>query len=174
LGSHFLYRLRGPSFSGKQILSLNQLRITNPEEYDKAAAKYQGRETLMTEIVPGTSLQWTDFCFLSPINPRKLYQGLVESGHHPEPVSWFQIPVDRIGARALWYEQQQDTFTAHEFTRFDGGIYRELGELPSQTLEYFRETARRGERPFLFHLVPHVLVPDPIAIDGLGLVEWSE
>lgn len=123
---------------------------------------------------------WNDVVHFSPVHP-KLIRGAIDATGHAwpsEPTLWIEASPSSIGmtrenaAVYLPRPREQGDFTVEDsdFKPFSQSLLAEINELPSQTVAYYRECASTGERPFLFHLIPHVLYKGIVALTDVKVL----
>lgn len=176
----FIYHRKLPIFKGDFIYPLNELKNIYPDAYELVAGKYQGREELINKVIPGFNVLWNNVVQCSPIHPAKIVGGLILAGRKKEEqpeTEWFKIPLEKIkGQKAIYYKYKHWSkdnpfeFLPEDFEEFDFDKYQELEEMPEKTLQDFKQRLLQGKKPFLFHLIPHILVLGKIDIRGVEII----
>jgi hypothetical protein len=176
----YLYHFRAPNFSGDKLYPLNTLKDIYPQIYEQQLSKYQGREALLTEIIPKLNCLWNDVVHCVPIHPYYIYETLQNCGLQ---VNWhrrcFQIPVIRLaGMPTVWYIHRPNKANpdqeAVEVEWFNPELYQELTEISLATTEYYRDTIAKGQRPLLHAGVPHVLVQGVLDVSNVKIITAGE
>ena len=180
----FVYHLCAPDFRGDVLYPLDGLREALPEIYKRERPKYEGRESVLSFVIPGLGVTWGGTVNLSALDPshlatarRKL--GIALAGLMTRRV--LRIPVDRIAhlpavrynSSTHWINSSPGdpnvslTPPEHEFLPFSAATYEEVEQVPELHLDYLRRQQSRGERALGFVFVPHVLVASAIDVSGL-------
>ena len=68
----FIYHKVPADMSGNILYPLNVMEKINPEIYEKAVKKYEGREYLMREVIPWLNCLWNDVLHFSIVHPTKI------------------------------------------------------------------------------------------------------
>jgi hypothetical protein len=99
---------------------------------------------------------------------------LARAGIELDPVSWFKVPISIIeGSNSIAFTYRRDESLIPNFRQYEHfdpqrmSIYRRV---PPETIEYYKQKKSEGERPLLFHLVPHILYTGKIDTAGLEIV----
>ncbi|BEP16501.1 hypothetical protein acdb102_48120 [Acidothermaceae bacterium B102] len=180
-----VYHAVPPSMTGTVLFPLNQLRLTQPELYDRQVAKYSGREQVLQFRIPGLGIRWNDALHCAPIHPYWVAKARAEAGVVTSnfATECFRIPLERFRQHpaaffenaTFWIngrpgEDMPDEPPPEEFSAFDESRYRELDDVPAAYPAFLAEMASLGRRPLTFPTIPHVLVAGPIDITGLEVV----
>ena len=170
----FLYHGKPEDMIGTVLFPLNEMQVTLPEIYKLEKAKYADRESLMEEIIPILNCKWNDVLHLSPIDPKIVYQELINAGFSPsKDALFFKIPVDQINeSLTVVYKYENGNKTPDQFLKFSKEIFQNLSELPTGTKAWYKECAASKKRPLLFHMVPHILTKSSIDITNCEVVSW--
>jgi hypothetical protein len=177
----FLYHAKPANMRGEVLYPLNRLRTAHPDLYDRAIAKYVGREALLEVRIPLLDVLWNDTVHLAPIHPSHLAGAWRAAGLWSDiwDREFFEIPLDRIdGHPCVWFasgafpvdSSDQIQRSERDFTWFRSTAYRELAEVPVRHQEHLRQRSRAGRRPRPFAYIPHVLVAGLIDVAGLSVV----
>ncbi len=188
----YVYHRRTNDFKGDWIVSLNMM--PGMEGFSKihelAIAKYQGREHLLSKVIPTLNCLWNDVVFLSPLHPHKHYQEYTRIGFTPKSVQYFKIPIEVLAEKrvTVWkwlsYKKYPSNDPIHEsidsYCAFDFSRYQELDELPQDTKEFY-EQHFDPENPALYpkynwYRIPHILCQDPIDItdERITIINWAD
>lgn len=170
----YLYHRVPKNMFGTTLYPLNILKETHPEVYVEHAKKYEGREQLLTAIVPPLNCLWNDVLHFTAVAPHELKANLAKAGITVPSTAWYKVPVTLIdGQNSIAFIYRRDLGlmpNLKEYESFDVSkmdIYRKV---PDETIEYYREENVRGKRPLLFHLVPHILFKGTVDTTGLKVV----
>ena len=172
----FLYHSKPDHMMGTVLFPLNDMQTTLPEIYKLEKAKYTDRESLMEEIIPFLNCKWNDVLHLSPIDPKIVYQELINAGFSPpKDVLFFKIPLNLINEALTVmykYENEDRKIVPDQFLKFSKEIFENLSELPIGTKNWYKKCAESKKRPLLFHMVPHVLTKSSIDISSCEVFSW--
>lgn len=82
---HYVYHRRTKNFRGDWIVPLNLMPHMDgfSKIHQLAMSKYQGREHLLSRIIPTLNCLWNDVIFLSPLHPNKHYEEYKKIGFTP-------------------------------------------------------------------------------------------
>lgn len=153
-----LYHQIPDAMQGEVLHPLNTLKDTHPELHAQEVAKYAGREHLLEKKIPGTEWLWNDAVHLSAIHPSDLHRALRDAGGNPALFESFEIDPTEHG-----FSAENTVFYVHPiggeaYTEpFDVNKISGYAVIPEATKQYYREALARGEKPFLFHGIPHIL-----------------
>jgi hypothetical protein len=179
----YIYHMRPPDMVGNILYPLNRLRDMHPEIYARQIAKYDdhpARKLLPTKVVPKLNCLWNDVVQCAPIHPHYIYRALNERNITVNPATqFFQIPVERlVNVRVvIFYDSFNDLSEPlkDEWVQlFEAATYRELTELPAETLKWYDRLAEMGVKRALFAGIPHIFVQGEISVAGLELVSWGQ
>lgn len=182
----YVYHIRMQPFVGETILPLNRMPEIQGCEgvYEKAKAKYKGREWQMERVVTPFQCKWNDVVFLGPIHPHLMYQEMQEIGYCPEDLEFFQIPASKLNREQTtvwkWLDfPMMDSIHNHldSYCSFDG--YQEMRQLPISTREWYKinyQPERQDPRPpLIFYGIPHILYRGEIDISDkdVTVIQWK-
>ena len=180
----YVYHLCAPDFRGNVLYPLDALQSVFPDLHQRERAKYVGRESVLSFVVPGLNVTWGATVNLSALNPSLL---VAERRRLGVPFSnlltrrLLRVPIERIaGLPAVRYNSATHwinscpgdptvslTPPAKEFGPFEPASYEEPSQVPQLHTEYLLRQLARGESALGFVFVPHVLVASPIDVSGL-------
>ncbi len=180
----FVYHLCASDFRGDVLYPLDGLREALPEIYKRERAKYDGRESVLSFVIPGLGVTWGATVNLSALDPvhlvtarRKLeipFSVLLTRRVLRIPVERIShLPAVRYNSTTHWINSSPGdpnvplTPPEHEFFPFSATTYEEVTQVPELHLDYLRRQQSRGERALGFVFVPHVLVASAIDVSGL-------
>ena len=166
------------------LYPLDGLRDAYPDIYERERIKYDGRESVLSFVIPGLGVTWGGTVNLSALDPSHLVAARRKLG---VPFSnlltrrVLRIPVERIAALpAVRYHSSTHWINSspgdpsvplappeEEFLPFSAAAYEEITEVPPLHIEYLQRQLSRGERALGFVFVPHVLVASAIDVSGL-------
>ena len=180
----YVYHLCAPDFRGNVLYPLDGLREAFPDVYERERVKYDGRESVLSFVIPGLGVTWGATVNLSALDPAHLVAVRRQLG---VPFSILltrrvlRIPAERIAKlKAVRYNSKSHWINSspgdpsvpiappeHEFFSFDAATYEEVTQVPQLHIEYLQRQLARGERALGFVFVPHVLVASAIDVSGL-------
>lgn len=153
-----LYHGVPAQMQGEILHPLNDLKETCPEVYAKERAKYDKRQGLLESTIPGTNWRWNDAIHLSAVHPSELSSALREAGGSPPPFEAFEIDPEAHGMNAQNTVFYFNPIGGEEYSEpFDPVKLAGYARIPEATKKYYQEMFARGEKPFLYHGVPHIL-----------------
>ncbi|MNI08148.1 hypothetical protein D3C73_611720 [compost metagenome] len=170
---------------GTKLMHLNVLKETNPELYEQYISKYKPNRLIILErLVPKLNCLWNDVIHFLPIHPNLVYRGLVESGGKPASHRfYYKIPIATVNDEATiaLYRYSKENFKgifddvdSSEIELLDIQGYRELDRLPEDTIDYYREQIRLGNKFGVYHFVPHIFIKGEVDIEHVEIIDWSE
>ena len=165
----FVYHLKPENISGTKLYPLSAMEELLPETYARGSDKYIGREKLMEKRLASLGCRWNDVIHLSPISPALIWDGYMRAGGlWKRTLEWFKIPVESLADMPVaWYfSPPRDQNISHNKSEipieycplFNWKEYKEIGELPKDTIAYYKQTIDEGRGTLLFVGIPHVLV----------------
>lgn len=187
-----VYHLRRNNFIGDLIISLNMMSYMDgySKIYKRAISKYQGREQLLTCLIPTLNCLWNDVIFLSPLHPYKHYEEYVRIGFTPRHLQFFKIPIEVLKEKrvtvwkSLSYKKYPIDDPIHDaidsYCSIDFSHYQELEDLPDDTKELYRENfdPKNPEvyPQFNWYRIPHILCQDPIDLldERITIINWED
>lgn len=167
---------------GDTLYPLADLETSHPELYARELSKYgdhPARRRIPQARVAKLGCARRETLNFAPVHPRFIYRAWTDLGVTLPATLWFAIPVERLRELpAVVYRPSGGNvgadLTDAEVSWFDAEAYRELTELPLQTLEWYQELRETGRRGGWFARVPHVLVNGPVSVAGLEPFAWSD
>src|SRR5690554_2337756 len=121
-----LDHLAPAKLEGTALLPLSQLRTEQPHLFERYVRKYEGREDLLDDEIPGLDCRWQDVVYMTAIPPQVIKQLHEEAGFAVPELRWFQInpaqldPEKLVVYRYLHQEQEhKPAFVGNEFARVE-------------------------------------------------------
>jgi hypothetical protein len=172
------YHLVPRNLTGPVLYPLNELRDRLPAVYYEEIKKYTGREILLQRKIPQLLCYWNDVLHFSPVHPEKIEAALKPAGFRPSKLKWYEIDPQECNFNSsntvIYISPMRDRndFMTDEsdFEPFSLERLSQLNEVPAATIEYFTKAKEQGERPLLFHHIPHILFRGSLSIDGLRVI----
>jgi hypothetical protein len=171
-----VYHFKPLDMTGNVLFPLNRLRETHPEIYSKAATKYVGRESLMSEVIPGLNCLWNDVLHLSPIHPQRIVDcwkqhGLIEHTRISErKIEVYEIPVELLlENNTVYFQSQNTTFgdfskSGDKYWAFKQGSYREQMDVEKTQIEVWQRDHQAGRRFLWYSHTTHILAQQNVDI----------
>lgn len=175
LPSGMLYHLVPRRVVGSHLLPLNRLKGSHPALYEAYSRKYQGREHLLEQPVPGLECLWSDVLFLTAAQPSVIRELHEAAGFDVPPLRWFEVDPRALDASRLhiyWYLHSDPDLKEDpaNWEPFRESLLPRLREVPEATREHYAEAARSGKRPLAFYRVPHLLYRGELELEGVRVI----
>ena len=181
----FVYHMVPAEMIGEKLIPLNTLKGIHPHLYEKYTEKYFNhpeRPKLLIQQVPKLDCLWNDMLHFLPLHPHHVYKALKSLNINVKTkLPFYKIPIERLqeNQNAI-YLYSKDTFKgpaadllAEEIRLLNIEDYREMTQIPSETVEYFSLEKDKG-RPFgMFHFIPHFLSLGEVDIQGIDIITWD-
>ncbi len=172
----FLWHLKSKHFAGDTIYPLNQLLEIYPEIAAAAREKYANREWLLERRIEPLNCLWNDVVQLSPVHPELLFTALRDVGFPARKVQFFEVPVDLLAPSQTVMLQVHNRpgikeLDPNDYLEFTPANLKRFRDLPTETIEHYRDFHANGKNPFLFIGVVHVLFKGKISINDVNVIE---
>lgn len=170
----YLYHMAPKEQRGEMLMPLNELKNQHPDLYEKAVAKYAGREKLMERQIPVLKVKWNDVLHLTVVHPSEVKQAIVDAGIEPPEMEWYKIPKSAINPEnTVVYSGVSigDVVSEEAISAYNEGDLPGYASLPDTTKQYYKEEIAQGRKPLLFHGVPHILYRGKIDTAALDKVK---
>lgn len=161
---------------GDMLYPLNALKEIHPTAYALEVEKYSWRKRLLKREIPVLDCLWNDVLHFTAVHPTELKAALIEAGSRPDfQMKFYQVDPAELDQKKLvvylyQYNDEADTIDARNIQPFRIAELPELAVIPEATKAYFRDEFAKGERPLIFHGVPHVLYQGNLDTRGLPIV----
>lgn len=171
----YLYHKVPKEMKGDLLYPLNELKDVYPEVYTNEVKKYEGRENLLKVRIPFLDCPWNDVVHLTAVDPAEIKKALIESGRKDAfQISYFRIDPKKLDPQntiVYLYKQKDLGGISREdnFEEYEAGKVGKYSNIPEETREYYRETISKGEKPLLYHKIPHILYKGKIDISDLEI-----
>ena len=170
-----VYHVLPERMVGSVLYPLNELRDRDPATFERARAKYEGREQVMELRVPLLDCLWNDVLHLSPVHPGEIVNALQAVGFTPDRRRFLEVDAGRLEpSRTVLFLNSTDRehrFDEDQWKWFDSRAVAQHARLPQATRDYYAACARDSTRPFLFAHAPHVLFRGSLDVKGLTVLE---
>lgn len=158
---------------GTLLQPLNAMQQSNPELYAKYAQKYKGREAIMQKRIPLLDCLWNDVIQFLPLDPKKIFEKQVEMGfiHEVPPYKYFQINQHVLDPDKTVVYFKTAPGEEHASVQWLRDVdFASLQQIPQATLNYYQSLAGRGEVPFNYQFVPHILYLGEVDVSSAQVV----
>ncbi|MCR4328891.1 MAG: hypothetical protein NUV53_05310 [Patescibacteria group bacterium] len=172
---NYLYHSVPKDLQGNILYPLNVLKEKYPEIYAQQVSKYIGREHIIQQQIPVLDCLWNDVLHFSAINPIEIKQALIEAGHKDITMNYYQVDPKLIDTKntivyLYAHTDNKDKMNEANFAPYDPKEVQQFAVMPQMTKDYYREMISKGERPLLYHRVPHILYKGDLNITGLPVI----
>lgn len=159
----YIYHRVPDNVVGDTLYPLNELKGTHPDIYELAKAKYVGREHVTEKTVPIGNATWNDVLQFTSVHPKEVKQALLDAGAQVSSTQWYQIPISllKMDQAVIGFYTDDDM---NDFKPMSEESLKQSATLPNTTKEYYRTQLASGERPLLFHGVPHIFYKGSIPL----------
>jgi len=171
---------------GKKLVPLNKLKTKQAELYNEYAKKYYDhpeREKLLERRIPKLNCLWNDVNHFLPLNPTRIYNALKELGVNVKSgISFYKIPILNLkhNKNAIYLYRKENyngpaaKMNNEEINLIDIKKYIELSSIPADTINYYEEEHRKGNRFGMFPFIPHILSLGEVDISNAEIINWSD
>lgn len=172
----YLYHGAPDNLKGNMLFPLNELKDIFPEIYTENVKKYVGREEIMSQKVPYLNCLWNDVLHLSAVHPAEIKAELARHGKEIKHNRFFQIdPFSLESEKTIIYlyrhTRQEEKLNKDNFALYNPHEVSKYRVFPDETKKYYEEVLSVGDRPLLWHRVPHFLYRGRIDISGVGILD---
>lgn len=182
----FVYHMVQKDIVGNKLVALNSFKEKNPALYERYTKKYfdhPERPKLLTKQVPKLNCLWNDVIHFLPLHPNHVYKALKSLDIKIlEDLRFFKIPIEKLkdnnNAMYLYskhkYTGPAEDIDEDEIVMMNTGDYKELTEIPADTIEYYKVEQEKGNKFGMFPYIPHVLSQGEVEIEGLEIINWNQ
>ena len=172
---NYLYHRMPLNMQGDTLYPLNTLKDKWPEIYKEEITKYESREPLLARQIPQLKCLWNDVIHLTAVDPKVLYTELKDVGFNPPPRKFYIIdPYDLEPEATIIYLNQhlkKGPLAEEDVAVYNPASLEQYSHFPTHTKNYYKESFSKGEKPLLYHGIPHILYKGSINITKYPLVE---
>lgn len=174
--ARMLYHLAPKELVGTALLPLSQLQSDHREFYERYARKYEGREELLDDQVPGLDCRWQDVVFLTALTPDTIRRLHEAAGFELPELRWFQIDPETLELSRLviyWYRhsQRERKYVPGNWQEFSVELLPELHKVPDATHQHYADASKARTRPFAFFRTPHILHKGALDVTDCVIVQ---
>lgn len=182
----YVYHMVPKTMTGNNLISLNNLRTLNEELYKEYTKKYFNhpeRPKLLERRIPKINCLWNDVIHFLPLHPHLVYSTLQKLDINvKKDLAFYKIPSKNLinNKNAVYlYRKENYKGPAAEMNIEDVQIiaidkFKELTEVPKDTVYYFEEEHKKGARFGLFAFIPHILSLGEVNISDAEIINWSD
>ena len=151
------------NMKGNTLYPLNTLKNKFPDIYKKQNEKYSGREIVKGRKIPFLNCLWNDVLHFTAVHPSKFKKEQKKAGLPSRKLEWYKVDarlLDHDKTLVYLYKYKKDKsryMDKDNFTKFNSNKVNNFKKIPKRTSQYYRVEIRKGNRPLLFHFVPHIL-----------------
>lgn len=149
-------------------MPLNELKTKHRDLFEAQAAKYQGREELMSWEVPTLGCRWNDVLHFSPIHPQTIldtwrHEHLFEIKQPQLPLEVYKVPLRLFNEENLSYFQSFNSdyenydSSKDKFWKLECANYSELTKVSAEQIELWKSDVKANRRMLWFGRTLHVL-----------------
>jgi hypothetical protein len=170
----YLYHKVPDSMHGDILYPLNQLLSINKQAFMNANAKYEGREHVKEQRIPHLDCLWNDVLHFSAVDPREIKKAYSELGEVFKG-NFYKIDPHKLNpAKTIIYLYQhtraEDKLNEDNFAPFKADNLEQYTQLSNETVKDYKKRINQGERPFLYHRVPHILYKDSLDVSDVQIM----
>jgi hypothetical protein len=183
---NFVYHMVPKNMMGDTLLSLNELKEKDVELYGRYAEKYSDqpeRVKLLERKIPKLNCLWNDVIHFLPLHPFHVYHALKNVGVKvSDDLKFYKIPINNLGDnKNVIYLYRKENYKGpmvemnyDDVQLLDVEKYEELTVIPADTLIYYEEESKKGNRFGMFPFIPHILSLGAVKISGTEIINWNE
>jgi len=175
----YIYHLKPEPFEGNSLIPLN-LMDKESELYKGHAKKYIGRESLMEEVIPTLNCKWNDVVQFSALDPQVIVDELKKINTDLKAIRpyYFKIHIRDIISKydAVIFDRKKRekgdfTIQEHEVSLLNEENYKELFDVPTETIHFWNDVKRNGGKYLWFPFITHILVKGIIDTTDFDICE---
>ncbi len=161
------------NMTGNVLYSLNELLGIDSVLYEAHAAKYEGREHLMEELIPLLrNCRWNDVIFMAAVHPTRLRTAFETAGFpRPHPFQAFEFDVDLLDHSRMAVITTMEMNQPSTYEPFNPSNFAKYDVIPQRTWDYWEEERIAGRHPLHWMHVPHILYHGSLDISQVKRVQ---
>ncbi|MFD1738691.1 group-specific protein [Bacillus salitolerans] len=183
---NYIYHMVPKNMKGSELHPLNELKNEYPELFERYIQKYfdhPERPKLLEKKIPKLDCLWNDVLHFLPIHPYHVYKAITDLGiKTKKEQQFYKVPIDKLQSNKtaiyLYSKEKYDGPSADidmsEIKILNTDEYKELIELPRDTIEYYRVENEKGNRFGLFPYIPHILSLGKVNVEDVEVITWNE
>jgi len=170
---------------GAKLIPLNKLKTKQEKLYNEYAKKYYDhpeRVKLLERRIPKLNCLCNDVNHFLPLHPSHVYNALKEIGINvKDDIKFYKIPVLNLeyNKNAIYlynkdnYNGPAAEMQSEEIHLIDIKEYEELPSIPPDTINYYKEEHRKGNRFGMFPFIPHILSLGEVKVSNAEIIGWG-
>ena len=159
----YLYHRVPNHIVGKELVPLNKLKEISQKAYEREIKKYIGREILLKKKIPKLNCLWNDVIHITAIHPSKIKRALKDAGFKEFASSkWFKINPKLLDPK-INLPKYYVPFRTKDLDKYN--------HYNKNSIKYFKDKFKAGEKPLLFYFAPHILYKGKLKIKDLELIK---
>jgi len=171
----FLYHMVPEDMKGSVLHPLNDLENKYPEIFKKKTEKYQDneyRQKLMQKVITALECKWNDVIHMTAVHPEDLKEALKEGGVKFKELNFYQIDPESLDPSKTVVYLYNDVSPGSDI---DIAGYKQedlskYSKVRPETVDYYKKTIAKGDRPKTFVGIPHVLYKGSFDISQLSVI----
>ncbi len=170
----YLYHFVPNGMIGTILYPMNILKDVYPELYQKQVKKYEGREELLGKQILPLDCLWNDVLHFVALHPKEVFVQWEKLGLKLGHFACYQIEPHQLdSSKAIVYKPsgKKEHVSEKNSALYDPNTLEQYSYLPDATIEYYRETITRGQKPLSYKFVPHILYKGTLDISDAKIIE---
>ncbi len=159
----YIYHAVPNNMQESTLYPLNILQTLYPDIYKEQVKKYIGRERIMEQRIPKLLCLWNDVLHFSAVHPKYIKHALIHAGGKKDlemryyQIDPYQLDPEKCVVYLYAHTSIKEKMNEENFASYDPGMISQYSIMPEETIAYYREMYEKGERPLLYHKIPHIL-----------------
>ncbi|OGH69242.1 MAG: hypothetical protein A2754_04190 [Candidatus Magasanikbacteria bacterium RIFCSPHIGHO2_01_FULL_47_8] len=173
---NYLYHSKPKDLKGNILYPLNFLKEKHPDIYENQVKKYTGREHITQQRIPTLNCLWNDVLHFSAVHPKEIKEALIQAGRTDDfTMEYYQVDpkiLDLANTTVYLYAHQdlKDKMNEGNFAPYNPEELAQFSSMPQSTKDYYKEMIAKGERPLLYHGIPHILYKGNLDLTGIPII----
>jgi len=162
---------------GDTLYPLNELKKTHSDLYEQKVSKYIGREKVMKQVIPILDCLWNDVLHFTAVHPKDVKEALIKAGSRKDfEMKCYEIKPELLNPKnTIVYLYEKDYISnkmdIENFTTYNPDEIQKYSTIPKITTDYYKESYDKGEKPLVFHGVPHILYKGNLNVKNLEVIK---
>ncbi|WP_236560916.1 group-specific protein [Pontibacillus sp. HMF3514] len=171
---------------GDYLMPLNRLKVKDEELYKKYIKKYEDhpkRTKLHQRKIPKLDCLWNDVIHFLPLHPNHVYEALKTFEVNTRTdLLFYKVPIENLSNnqnviyqtdKASYQGPDKDIPNKHIHI-IDTQQYEGLTSIPQDTMDYYKEEIRKGNKFGMFQFIPHLFSDGEVDISNAKVINWSK
>ena len=173
---NYLYHSVSKNLRGNILYPLNVLKEKYPDLYEMQVSKYAGREHVTRQQIPILNCLWNDVLHFSAVHPSEIKKALIEAGSKFDfNRSYYQINPELLSTKntivyLYAHVNNEREMEKENFVSYNPNDIAKFSHMPQATKDYYKEIINKGERPLLYHRIPHILYKGSLDIIDMPII----